>query len=530
MYLVAPRSLPPRIACVATGAVLAIPLLLGSPLGSTSMNRTSGALRPLEVELATLAERSVRTLGTSALADGVRTTQAAAGPASIPPLLPTDTAGSAVASSSFHDLLASPAGVPAGDGAARPILHAAAVDAFSQAALRVAAVSSNPIADVQAVAGVLWTLAQSIVSSLQTTPDALHTALDFLGSGDPNAAFGTLESLIITPLEFFALGDGPSVIANALTDLFPPGTPVFQTLPSVTLNVGLGVLSTYISTRTTIVNAVSDTITSLRTLNPLVIGQAIGSGIGAVTAQLLDAAFGPTGVIATLVQAGQQILGAILPPPATSSDAETVTPDAKVTVHADEPLRGSDSLVAPAGESATETASLHDGPAQDGDHHDENSSTAAVPAEGGVSTTPDATDAVPSSTGTATSATSTSTTSASADADGATTPTDHPKQAGANGSTPSDSAPTPGRSASHSGGRGDTSPSGSQSTGGGAASGTDDASPGSAHRPSGKDGTTRTTGSVGKPREAGASDAGRGADHTPGERSSSPSTSNSGEK
>jgi hypothetical protein len=202
-------------------------------------------------------------------------------------------------------------------------INTAAVDRFSAAALRVAATSSNPAQDLQAIAGVLASLARSVVDSLTTTPVAVQSALEALGNGDVNGAFGTLESLILTPLEFFAIGPGPQTIADALTDLFPPGAPVFQVLPSVTTNVGLGLIDVYISTRQAIVDAVTSSVNSVGTLNPIIIASTLAAGISTVSAKLFDGAFGPTGVIATLVRAGQQILNALVPQQAAQADPDT---------------------------------------------------------------------------------------------------------------------------------------------------------------------------------------------------------------
>lgn len=427
MSLVARRTLSPRIACLATGAILVVPLVGGTPLLPGATDVTSAmpnALHHARIALAGDVERTLQLLAPlandAAQEDAIIGT--GAGAAQIP-------VGALITSASgVTPYLAPGRSVPllpvatASNG-----IDTAAVDRFSVAALRVAVVSSNPAQDLQAIGGVLASLVQSVIDSLGTTPAAIQSALEALGNGDVNGAFGALETLILTPVALFAIGPGPQTIADALTDLFPPGAPVFQVLPSVTTNVGLGLADVYISTRQAIVDAVTSSVNSIGTLNPLVIASTIAAGVGTVSAKLFDGAFGPTGVIATLVRAGQQIFNALVPQQATQAILNT---DAKMT-------SGAAQNVTPqsfthATEAGQDTASKSDAP--------RNVGTSTTNSASSLTVTSEDVTAPASTAATTTGSTAARSTAAASTSVGDDTATSGSTQTSVNGTASSDSA------------------------------------------------------------------------------------------
>ncbi len=425
------RSFTPRIATLATGAALIAPLVAVSPLlpGSGDLSvAVPAALNNARIALIDEAERSLRAVGSLAGAEMAHSSSHAAIGSGGTQHAFDGSAASVGGMATYLDpgrtLSAAGAGAAAGGGVVHPTLDIATIDRFSQAALRVAAASSDPVQDIQAIAGVLSSLAQSVLQSLGTTPQAIQTALTALGNGDVNGAFISLESLILTPLEFFAIGPGPQTIADALTDLLPSGAAVFQTLPSITVNVGIGLIDNYIETRTAIVDAVTDSIRSLGTLNPFIIARTIGAGISAVTTQLFNAAFGPSGVIATLVNAGQQILSALVPKPAApAADSATAEASTETKAPGDKTQHG-----------ATPISPGSDDASKDG------ASKAGVPAGAGTDSTKDSSSSAASDQAASSASSPASTSSASVSTEESTSAADAGKVSTDGGPSDSSSA------------------------------------------------------------------------------------------
>jgi hypothetical protein len=484
MSLVALRTLSPSIACLATGAVLVVPLVGGTPLlpGATDLtSAVPNALHHARIALAGDVERTLQLLAPlandAAQADAIVGTGAGAAQIPIGALI--------TPASGVTPYLAPGRSVPllpvatASNG-----IDTAAVDRFSVAALRVAVASSNPAQDLQAIGGVLAALVQSVIDSLGTTPAAIQSALEALGNGDVNGAFGALETLILTPVALFAIGPGPQTIADALTDLFPPGAPVFQVLPSVTTNVGLGLADVYISTRQAIVDAVTSSVNSIGTLNPLVIASTIAAGVGTVSAKLFDGAFGPTGVIATLVRAGQQIFNALVPQQATQAILNT---DAKMT-------SGAAQKVTPlsfthATEAGQDTASKSDAPRNIGTSTTNDASSSTTTSEDVIAP---ASSAATTTGSTAAGSTAARSTAAASTSVGDDTATSGSTQTSVNGTASSDSASsdssTSGKTGASSGeghGAGPSSGSTGAETSATAAPAQHEASSTSDHRPTG---------------------------------------------